>query len=241
MRLVVRGDVHLDLVSDGLPRLEEQVRVLKATVEVVREVGADVFVDLGDLFNSPRPSPAAYGAAIEYLRDLDEIEGLRSFVLAGNHDKPTRGATNALTPLRGLYESVEVVERPLVVEIDPVLLLLPFVTEAEARKSGYASAYDELTEVALEALEALEVEPDRVVAFSHLEVAGAVLADDERLQRDVGTGIPEVVLESDRVERVFAGHVHKFQTVGKVVVVGSALHVDFGEAADPKGLIVTEI
>ena len=58
MKILVRGDIHLDLVSDGVPRLDEQVRVLEYTVAEIRRLQPDVFVDLGDLFDRPRPSPS---------------------------------------------------------------------------------------------------------------------------------------------------------------------------------------
>lgn len=238
MRILVRGDVHLDLVSDGVPRLEEQERVLRHTVEAIERLDPDVFVDLGDLFDRPRPSPSAYAVAMTYLRAIDR--GRRAFVLAGNHDKPSRGITSSLEPFLGLGEVGfgEVVVEPRAVDVGGTrLVLLPFVTDWEARRLEFESAQALLDDFVERSLRDCR----RAVAFTHLEVPGARLADDERVQRDVGTRIPEALLADDRVLRVYAGHVHRYQTVGKVTVVGSALHVDFGEAADPKGMIHAEV
>lgn len=259
MKILVRGDVHLDLVSDGVTRLEEQQRVLDHTLEALRILNPDVFVDLGDLFDRPRPSPSAYAAALGYIRDLsDWWENLsaardlsaaecledRTFVLAGNHDKLSRGGVSALRPIEALHHLSYRVARPLVAPDfvyleghETGLLFLPFVTDWEAKQGEFESAQallDYYAEVSLK-------EAERLVVFTHLEVPGAKLADDERVQRDVGTSIPEVLLEDDRVLRIYAGHVHKYQELERVTVVGSAIHVDFGEATDPKGMIYVEV
>jgi DNA repair exonuclease SbcCD nuclease subunit len=222
VKIVVRGDVHLGLVSDGLSRLEEQRRVLKHTVEVVGDLKPDLFVDLGDLFDSPKPAPDAVAAAVRYFGELARLP-TDCHLLAGNHDKPTRGSVNSLLPF---VELGEILEGSPTIHLEPgyhptdraLLLFLPFVTDAEARAAG-----------------------GEIVVFSHLEVPGARYADDDRTQRDVGTKIPDSLLESERVLRVYAGHVHRYQELERVTVVGSALHVDFGEATDRKGMIVVEV
>lgn len=239
MKFLVRGDLHLDLVSDGVPRLEEQERVVERTIEAIRMLEPDVFVDLGDLFDRPKPSPSAYAVALSYLRRVRR--DCRAFVLAGNHDKPSRGIVSALEPVLNLDGFADVVVAPRVVDVDGILLIfLPFVTDWEARHVEVESAQtllDYFVEISLKSLK----DGERAVAFTHLEVPGSKLADDERVQRDVGTSIPKELLEDDRVLRIYAGHVHKYQRVGKTTVVGSALHVDFGEAADPKGMIYAEV
>ena len=255
MRLVVRGDLHLDLVSDGLSRLEEQKRIVLHTLEVLESVRPDVFVDLGDLFDRTRPSPSAYAEALSYasalaLWEKETHSGTteRTYILAGNHDKPSRGDVSALHPLERLsfYGAgfSRVVLMPELVEFEGTsLLFLPYVTDWEAKRE--APIYDGPARSAQEYLDRFVhralVKAERVVAFTHLEVPGSKLADDDRVQRDVGTAIPGELLESPKVVRVYAGHVHKYQELKKVTVVGSALHVDFGEAADPKGLIVAEV
>jgi DNA repair exonuclease SbcCD nuclease subunit len=264
MKLLVRGDVHLDLVSDGLSRLEEQERVLGHTLDALKLLNPDVFVDLGDLFDRPRPSPAAYGAALGYVRDLagwwrtlaaarelGSVETLedRTFVLAGNHDKVSRGEVSALHPIEALWERGEVkvarpVTKPEWVDLEGHgvrLVFLPFVTDWEARQRLHEGAFNLAQEYLDDFVAGALLDAERVVAFTHLEVPGSRNAADERVQRDVGTRIPEVLLEDDRVLRVYAGHVHRYQTVGKVTVVGSALHVDFGESADAKGMIYAEV
>ena len=249
MRLLVSGDKHLGLVSDGMERLDEQARILERTVTLLRAERPDVFVDLGDLFHSPRPGPAAYELALEYLCQVSEWAAEnagRAFFMTGNHDKATRGDVHALRPLKTVGEylrrsSVEVVDEPYVAEVgDLDLMFLPHWTEWEARETsrGALGAEEYLTGFAEDAL-ADSGKP--IVAFAHLEVPGARMSNDETVQRDTGLAIPKEVLRDERVIRVYAGHVHKYQELERVTVVGSAIYVDFGEAADPKGMICAEV
>jgi DNA repair protein SbcD/Mre11 len=246
VKILTRGDLHLDLISDGLRRLEEQARIVEHTLEVIRALKPDVFVDLGDLFDRTRPSPASYALAVEYALALGRELGHRAYVLVGNHDKPSRGEENALTPLVALEEvGPRIVLEPTFEDYPGKgvgLAFLPYVTDWEARHvNGAFDSAQALLDDFAEAVVLAYPDLDRFVAFTHLEVPGSVLADDDRVQRDVGTVIPVALIESTKVVRIFAGHVHKHQTVGKVTVVGSALHVDFGEAADPKGMIFAEV
>jgi DNA repair exonuclease SbcCD nuclease subunit len=252
MRVLVSGDKHLGLVSDGMSRLEEQRRVLDHCLATLQRERPDVYVDLGDLFHGPRPAPETYAVAVDYvlrLVDWSVQTGGRAFLLVGNHDKPTRGAVHALTPLRTLLEGlarspradeqgVRVVDEPEVLVVGDVnLLFLPHVTDWEARARDKESAAAWLAEVAHVTTWASVP----ALAFAHLEVPGAKTREDDTVQRDTGLAVPAEVFESARVIRTYAGHVHKYQELDRVTVVGSALHVDFGEAADPKGIVLTEV
>jgi len=248
VRVLVTGDKHLGLVSDGVARLEEQARVLRAIVELASELKPDVYVDLGDLFNSPSPGPEAYAVALEYLLPLSRrVSSI--YVLAGNHDKRTRGSVNSLLPLEALARDdafagrVEVITEPILVrEGSEFLFLLPFVTEAEARERGaFEDSQSFLDRFAEGELESGLPRKARALAFAHLEVPGAKRGPDDVTQRDVGTSIPRALLEDPRVLRVYAGHVHHHQELDRVTVVGSSIHVDFGEARSPKGVVLAEV
>jgi len=250
LRVLVSGDKHLGLVSDGLPRLPEQQRILDHVVGVLEARDPDVYVDLGDLFDASRPAPDAVEAALLYSARVERWSQHRSeqpavTFLAGNHDKPTRGVVHALMPL-AFAGRWDLSSNPFAPVVDvpgfevvggATLLYLPFVTEWEARQREQPSAQAWLDRVSADAL----VTGRRVIAFAHLEVPGATIDAEDSRQRDVGLHVPDCLLESDQVARVFCGHVHRYQELPKVTVVGSALHVDFGEAADSKGIIYAEV
>lgn len=251
VKILVSGDKHLGLVSDGMDRLDEQWRIVERTLEVLEEEKPDVFVDLGDLFHSPRPSPAAYELALRYLTNVMKYVfdvGGYAYFLVGNHDKPTRGNSHALLPLDVICDShpranSEVIDLPtsrMVCGVD--LLFLPFVTEWEAKedsKNLFSSVSDYLVSYVKGKFELGGSSP--IVAFTHLEVPNVVGSDGETVKRDTGLCIPQLILENERVIHVYAGHEHRPQELGKVTVVGSAIHVDFGEADETKGMILAEV
>jgi len=254
MKILVSGDKHLGLVSDGMSRLEEQRRVLAEVVRVLNAEAPDVFVDLGDLFHSPRPGPDAYEVAFEYVRNVAEWarpHGSVAYFLVGNHDKTTRGRVHALTPMKMAFRgnpTIEVVDLPCT-RLDSIyspklcLVFLPHVTDWEAREfsGGACSAREYLREASKNQLKFAERETIPVVAFTHLGVEGSRIGAGDSVQRDTGLCIPEELLASKSLLHVYAGHVHGYQTVGKkVTVVGSAIYVDFGEAADRKGMILAK-
>lgn len=247
MKVLVTGDKHLGLVSDGESRLEEQRRVLGRCLELLKEFNPDVYVDLGDLFHGPRPGPDAYAVALSYLCSLAEWSATSSnpaFLLAGNHDKTTRGSVTALdpfVPIRGTFPHFpEVVFLPKTAAVGEfVCVFIPFVTEWEAKANGRESAQAWLDDGS-EQLEH-KTRGRRLLVFTHLEVPGSKIHEWETTQRDVGLHIPSAILENPRVERVYAGHVHRHQELERVTVVGSSIHVDFGEASDEKGVVLVEV
>lgn len=251
MRILISGDKHLGLVSDGMDRFEEQWKIVERTIEVLEEERPDVFVDLGDLFHSSRPSPAAYELALRYLTGVMKYTfdvGGYAYFLVGNHDKPTRGSTHALLPLDVICDfhpkaNVEVVDLPKSVMVCGVdLLFLPFVTEWEVKEDArnlFFSISEYLNSFVNGIFKLGGSSP--IVAFTHLEVPNIVGNNGETVKRDTGLVIPKCVLENDRVVHVYAGHEHRPQELEKVTVVGSAIHVDFGEAEDNKGMILAEV
>lgn len=245
MRILISGDKHLGLVSDGMERLEEQERVLGGIVEVLRRERPDVYVDLGDLFHNSRPTPAVYEVAMRYFVEVAEWASRtsgRAFLLVGNHDHPTRGLSHALdpfVPLEGYFDRVSVEEWVSSHRVeDHLLVFLPHVTDDRALRREAGSAEEYLEESSKEILKKADLP---IVVFSHLEVPGVKLGEFDPVQRDTGVSIPARLIKSKKVIRVYAGHVHKHQEVGKVNVVGSSIHVDFGEADDPKGMILAEV
>lgn len=241
MRILVTGDKHLGLVSDGVSRLEEQARVLRAIEDLAKRERPDLYVDLGDLFHSPRPGPDTYELAIPHLFNVNAHCG-EAFFIAGNHDKPTRGSVNSLLPLKSVEDLIDefpsIVCEPTFLRIGEVwLALLPYWRDWEAVDGNAQVDLDARCSAFLGGLDACAT----VLAFCHLEVPGSRTSQDDVTQRSVGLRIPQILLDDRRVARIWAGHVHHYQIVGKVCVVGSSIYVDFGEAKSRKGCVMVEI
>ncbi len=256
MKLMVSGDKHLGLVSDGMERLEEQQRLLNKTIEILKDENPDIYIDLGDLFHVSRPGPASYAAGLQYLTQVANWAKNRvdshAFIMVGNHDKQTRGYVHALTPFipvinyisktdENNLQTLRLVPNPMFIyHKEYYLVFLPHVTDWEARTvdSKY-DAKEYLFKFSLRVLDQIRGKP--FIVFSHLEVPGAKMSNNETVQRDTGLQIPSKLIDAKNLVRVYAGHIHKFQEMKRVTVVGSALHVDFGEALDQKGVIISNI
>lgn len=228
MNLVFSGDKHIGLTADGESRLDEQRDILAACEA---ESAVDVYVDLGDLFHRTDPSPELIALAISHARS---IKAAQSYWLVGNHDRPTRGDHHALMPLSAA--GFEVVAEPMIATLEGGLrlLMLPFVWEWTARQRGHESAQAWLDAVAAEAIK----DGSELLVAGHLEVDGS----EHSSERDIGLRVPTCLLHSKRVKHIWLGHVHKHQKVGKnVTIVGSAVHADFGEINDPKGIMRVDL
>jgi|GEM_PF-4752662 len=238
MRILVSGDKHLGLSTDGDSRLEEQERILRFCEDQVQELQPDLYVDLGDLFDRPRPGPAEYALAIGHALAVASM--CPAVFLTGNHDKRTRGLDHALLPLAELDEvnrlSVIRIPRDEYLDHETLAMFLPYVTDHEARNGGVFESAQEMLDNHAETT--LGEQSAKILVFAHLEVHGASKGEDVR---DVGLHVPRCLVESDEVLGIWCGHVHTPQTVGKVTVVGSAIHATFGEVGEEKALVMVEL
>ncbi len=115
VRIVATADNHLGRYYDRMPpaRLEERRRYLRrgfgAAVDLALQRRAHLFLQLGDLFDTPDPRNAERLFVAEALARL-RSGGVRTFAIGGNHDT-TRSHTSGLAstpqtayePLGGLH------------------------------------------------------------------------------------------------------------------------------------------
>jgi len=127
MKVLAVSDTHVsDRITlggasptvDGRPLVLEQARRALAWVRdtaVKHEV--DLVLHGGDVYDEPRPSPAAEAVVVDWLIEMTEIAP--TIVLVGNHDRPSGGGTHALEPVRNLAPDRLIVAD----DADPVFLL----------------------------------------------------------------------------------------------------------------------
>lgn len=224
MKLLISGDKHLGITTEGEDRLTEQRRICTFCAD---RSEVDGYIDLGDLFHSSGPSPRVVAEALWYV---SAVKAGASFFLVGNHDRPSRGEHHALLPLEASGWELEVVPEPMSREMEAgVFVFLPFVTDWMARQRDHDSAQAWLDSFAGEVVGSAE---RPIYVFGHVDVDGSEHADE----RDIGLRVPTVLLEE--AAHIWLGHVHKPQTVGEnVTIVGSAIVADFGEAEERKGIV----
>ena len=101
MKFLHTADWHLGVKTNGKNRFDEQKQVLDEIVSVVNYESVDCVIIAGDVFNSASPSAEAEELFFETIEKLSNGGDRFVFVLAGNHDDPTR--LSAGFPLAGKH------------------------------------------------------------------------------------------------------------------------------------------
>ena len=101
MKFLHTADWHLGVKTNGRDRFDEQKRVLDEIVSIVNYENIDCVIIAGDVFNTASPSADAEELFFETIEKLSNNGDRFVFVLAGNHDDPTR--LSAGLPLAGKH------------------------------------------------------------------------------------------------------------------------------------------
>lgn len=101
MKFLHTADWHLGVKTNGRDRIDEQKRVLDEIVSIANFENIDCVIIAGDVFNTASPSAEAEELFFDTIERLSNGGDRFVFVLAGNHDDPTR--LSAGLPLAGKH------------------------------------------------------------------------------------------------------------------------------------------
>lgn len=90
MKFLHTADWHLGVKTNGRDRLDEQRQVLDEIESIVNYENVDCVIIAGDIFNTASPSAEAEELFFDSIQKLSSNGDRFVFVLAGNHDDPTR-------------------------------------------------------------------------------------------------------------------------------------------------------
>ena len=90
MKFLHTADWHLGAKTNGRDRLPEQKRVLDEILSIANHENIDCVIVAGDVFNTASPSAEAEELFFDAIEKLSNGGDRFVFVLAGNHDDPTR-------------------------------------------------------------------------------------------------------------------------------------------------------
>lgn len=90
MKFLHTADWHLGAKTNGRDRLTEQKRTLEEIESIANHENIDCIIIAGDVFNTASPSAEAEELFFEAIQKLSNGGDRFIFVLAGNHDDPTR-------------------------------------------------------------------------------------------------------------------------------------------------------
>lgn len=259
MRIVHTSDWHAGRIWKGLARLDELGRVLDHLARYIETTNVDVLLVTGDVFDHAAPLPEAERIVFNFFRRVGGA-GVKTIVIAGNHDYPARMAAWAtLAELVGVHA----VTKPAgaddggVIELTTrggeraVVAALPFAgvgdlvaataiagDETLARQS-YADRLRDM--IAMLAKRFRRDTVNLLLAHTHLE--GAVLARSERPVHctDQWAALPQSL--PHEAQYVALGHIHRPQEViapAPARYAGSPMQLDFGEVGQEKSFVVIE-
>lgn len=90
MKFLHTADWHLGVKTNGRDRLLEQKRVIDEILSIANYENIDCVIIAGDVFNTASPSADAEELFFDAIERLSNGGDRFVFVLAGNHDDPTR-------------------------------------------------------------------------------------------------------------------------------------------------------
>lgn len=90
MKFLHTADWHLGVKTNGRDRLAEQKRVIDEILSIATYENIDCVILAGDIFNTASPSADAEELFFDAIEKLSNGGDRFVFVLAGNHDDPTR-------------------------------------------------------------------------------------------------------------------------------------------------------
>jgi DNA repair protein SbcD/Mre11 len=245
-------------------RLIDFRNALLAGIKQALDEGVEIALFAGDAYKARDPSQTHQREFAACLRVLTAA-GVPVVLLTGNHDIPnTKGKANAIE----IYEAVcgerlTVLDRRTVTTVETSrgralqIAAIPYLTKSLvlAREEKAEMGVQETAQaVAAKYEEAIEtaaaqcaLNPDLpTVLMGHFTVATAQIG---LTQAGYLAGEPQVAKESLRrseFDYVALGHIHRFQDLNAgsqppLVYCGSIERIDFGERAEAKGVVVTEV
>lgn len=252
MRLLHTADWHVGSTLAGMDRFDETGNLLEELFVAAQSEKVDAVIVAGDVFDSPMPGNASQKLVFDFFVRLSGA-GIRSIVLAGNHDGQVFVPSKSLLQLG----TVTVFEKPSGDQYrttfrsradEPVVVTaLPYPHERVVmRLNGAADDvrgdYADTVSTFIRWLGGRMSPSDLNVFASHLMIGGAQVTETERpMSVSPFFAVPAQNLPSATMYNAL-GHVHRHQQLAgapaRSEYAGSIFRVNFSEEGTPKGFNV---
>jgi DNA repair exonuclease SbcCD nuclease subunit len=243
--VIIYGDQHYDLKTEGIDRTNDiddaHNQIIDYAIDLKGKKRRVVVLNMGDMFHGTRPRSEVIATAIRTLRKLEE-EGIQTYIVAGNHDViDQQGRTSALEPILAIgFEFVNIVHDITRFEPYPGLnvICLPHISKAKAVSEGYKTAQEYIDAKSVEIEEEIDDDTKNIV-IGHMNIAGAKTGTETYMIKGAHEDFPRVLKDSDKIDYIFNGHIHRPQIVpnpggAPIIVTGDIQTNDFGERLDTK-------
>lgn len=269
LRVLHSSDWHLGRLLYGQKRYDEFEAFLDWMLEQVIQLGVDVLLIAGDLFDTTTPSNRAQALYYRFLSQIARSDCRHVVIIGGNHDSPS-----FLNAPAGLLKAldVHVVGAACDDPADEVVLLkteqgepeaiicaVPYLRDRDIRQSeageslddkdrklvlGIRQHYAQVCHAAEQLRQELKADIP-LIGMGHLFAAGGKTLDGDGV-RDLYVGsLAQVGVDafSTCLDYVALGHLHVPQAVAgceHIRYSGSPLAMGFGEAKQQKSLCLID-
>lgn len=261
MKIAHTSDWHAGRIFKQIPRLPELESVLENLGDDLEREKIDILLVSGDVFDSGAPVAEAERAVFNFFKRVGRF-GVRTVVIAGNHDSPAR--LEAWGSLAELVD-VRVVAKPRPADAGGLVTIrtrsgetalvaaVPFAAPRHLVSALQMAADDTLARQryadGMRAIVANVTEPFRSrsdavnLLMLHTHMAGAAFSGSERKVHlgDEWAATPQVLPTT--AQYVALGHIHKPQRIeapAPAEYAGSPLQMDFGEAGEEKSWVLVD-
>jgi DNA repair exonuclease SbcCD nuclease subunit len=218
MKIIITADIHF-----GYKDLKDTIWAVETIRDYAKEHGIEKVFILGDLFHNRKSLDidvlsAVYGflnsATHEYHQDW--------IAFPGNHDMflKTSWDINSLKPLEHVLTVVDIFSE--IHLYDRVFWVIPFIHY----EAAYMKVLNEINEKASK----------NDILLTHIGASGAKMNECFLIKN-----WNMVDFKSTKFKRVFAGHFHCYQELGKLTYCGSPIPLRFDEGVVDHGFVVFDI
>ena len=247
MRFLHTAYLHLGKLMNDLSLIDDQRAMLDQIVHIAAEEAVDAVLIAGDVYQRTSPQAEAMALFDSFVTRLTE-QGMRVFVISGNHDSALRiSYFSSLIRSSGVYvtqtfdgELQHVTLRDA--DGDVTVWMLPFLRPSQVRRAYPEEKVTTCQDAVRAVLRNADVDfSGRNVLMCHQFVLGCETCESEELS--VGTLDNIDASLFDGFDYVAMGHIHKPQRVGRDTLryAGSPLKYSFSEAQHRKSVTIIDL
>ncbi len=249
--LVVTGDNHLSPAAPRLSPARRQERRawlqrgFQAAVDCAITRGAALFINTGDLFDSPAPSNQDRAFVAEQLHRL-RAAGIVCAAVSGNHDTPRMQTEHGGEAPQQVYAALDELQYFAATDaLEPRVFALGGLRVAVVGLSNNPVAAPGSDPLAVaqwsDTAATTLAQADVALLILHAAIEG--LSRPSEGERTVAQA--SLAALPDQCRLVVAGHIHRFaqQRIGarEIVVVGATERMEFGAQAGEPGFVWVEL
>ena len=250
MKFLHVADLHIGKIVNDFSMLEDQKFILKQITEIAFSEHVEGVLIAGDIYDRAIPPAEAVAVFDRFVTELSE-NGVRVFIVSGNHDSPERiSFGEEIFDKAGVHIAGALKEELKVIKIpqdygELQVVLLPFVKPAQADVKTTQEAVEKLLSGYWEQ-EEKAADKVRRILVTHYFVTDAgkepELSDSETTVHVGGLDNVDASLFQG-FDYVALGHIHKPQKIGahQVWYGGSPLKYSFGESGQVKRVLLFDI